>query len=217
MDGPAAGVENRIPRGRAGGEGARGRARADPPIARGCPSAAPRLSAGWGAALAAPRPFVSSVELALSLQPKFHVDPPAPPRCMGPGGLESGGRRRPHWGGPAMVALVWRAAGANVRRLGSVTGEARVVGKRLLKFRAGRVVLCRCAARARDDPKDEKQERNPRHRFHPRRVAPVFLETSATILAIAASISASVRVRSRGRKVTLIATDFVPSGSPMPW
>ena len=51
---------------------------------------------------------------------------------------------------------------------------------------------------------------------HPLRLAPVFLATSATILPATASISASVKVLSRGCKVTPIATDFLPSGMPLP-
>ncbi len=49
-----------------------------------------------------------------------------------------------------------------------------------------------------------------------RRVAPVLRETSATILALTASISASVRVRSTGWRRTAIATDLAPSGTPGP-
>ena len=52
--------------------------------------------------------------------------------------------------------------------------------------------------------------------LHPRKVAPVFLVTSATTLPITASISVSVKVFSRGCKVTLTATDFLPSGMPVP-
>jgi len=53
-------------------------------------------------------------------------------------------------------------------------------------------------------------------RLHPLRLAPVFLATSATILPAAASISASVKVFPRGCKVTDMATDFLPSGMPLP-
>jgi hypothetical protein len=53
-------------------------------------------------------------------------------------------------------------------------------------------------------------------KLYPLRLAPVFFVTSATILPAAASISASVRVLSRGCKVTDMATDFLPSGMPLP-
>ena len=49
-----------------------------------------------------------------------------------------------------------------------------------------------------------------------RKLPPVFLVTSATILAATASISWSVRVFSRGWIVTAIATDFLPSSMPLP-
>jgi hypothetical protein len=49
---------------------------------------------------------------------------------------------------------------------------------------------------------------------YPRKAAPVFFPTSATIFATTASISASVRVRSRGCNVTAMATDLWPSGTP---
>ncbi len=108
--------------------------------------------------------------------------------------------------------------GADAVCLWSVTGETRVVGERLLIFRAGRVVLAESRARRRGERRYKDQKRGALgHRLHPRRVAPVFFETSATILAIAASISASVNVRSRGCSLTLIAMDFEPSGRPLPW
>jgi hypothetical protein len=121
-----------------------------------------------------------------------------------------------------MGRLVLRMAPADVARLGPMAGEASVVGERLLIFRAGRVGLTRvvlgaCAARDRGDRQRQNHERSAhRHWSHPRSVAPVFFETSATILEIAASISASVSVRSRGCSLTLIAIDFAPSGRPLP-
>ena len=51
---------------------------------------------------------------------------------------------------------------------------------------------------------------------YPRKTAPVFFVTSATTLAATASISTSVRVFSRGCKVTATPTDFLPSGMPTP-
>lgn len=51
---------------------------------------------------------------------------------------------------------------------------------------------------------------------YPRSAPPVRLATSATILAASASISASVMVRSRGWRVTAIATDFLPGAMPCP-
>ena len=135
-------------------------------------------------------------------------------------------RSRSGWSGRGMAELVLRMAPADVVGLRPMTGQASVVGERLLIFRAGRVGLARVglarigagAARDRSDRQRQGHERSAyRHRPHPRSVAPVFFETSATILAIAASISASVSVRSRGCKVTLIAIDFAPSGRPLPW
>ena len=49
-----------------------------------------------------------------------------------------------------------------------------------------------------------------------RKVPPVALLTAATILAPTASISASVRVRSTGCRVTEMAMDFLPSPSALP-
>jgi len=51
---------------------------------------------------------------------------------------------------------------------------------------------------------------------HPLKIAPVFSATSATIRPATASISASVSVLSRGCRVTAIAIDFLPSGTPEP-
>jgi hypothetical protein len=63
-----------------------------------------------------------------------------------------------------------------------------------------------CPGRARFPPKRERQNiaraRRGRSCLQLLSVAPVFFETSATILDIAASISASVSVRSRGCRVT---------------
>lgn len=52
--------------------------------------------------------------------------------------------------------------------------------------------------------------------LHPLSVAPVLFWTSAMILAAIASISASVRVLSRGCRVTAIAIDFLPGGISPP-
>ena len=49
-----------------------------------------------------------------------------------------------------------------------------------------------------------------------RRLAPVALLTAATIFAAMASISASVSVLSFGCRRTLMASDFLPSGMPLP-
>ncbi len=51
---------------------------------------------------------------------------------------------------------------------------------------------------------------------HRRRLPPVAFSTAATSLAEKPSISASVRVASAGCKVTLIASDFLSSGKPLP-
>jgi hypothetical protein len=52
---------------------------------------------------------------------------------------------------------------------------------------------------------------------YPRSFAPTAFSTAATMRAESASISASVRVFSRGWTVTSTATDFMPSGTPWPW
>ena len=49
-----------------------------------------------------------------------------------------------------------------------------------------------------------------------RQTAPVALTTWATIFSEIASISASVRVRSVACNVTAMASDFLPSGTPLP-
>ena len=54
------------------------------------------------------------------------------------------------------------------------------------------------------------------HPGQPRSTAPVALETAATMRSPTASISASVRVASRGCRVTQSATDFLPSPSSGP-
>jgi len=73
---------------------------------------------------------------------------------------------------------------------------------------------------ARTEPRRERQAKGRSRRgrpwLQPRNAAPVFRDTSDTILATAASISASVSVRSRGCRVTWMATDFAPSGRPSP-
>ena len=73
---------------------------------------------------------------------------------------------------------------------------------------------------ARTEPRRAWQAKGRSRRgwpwLQPRNVAPVFLDTSDTILATVASISASVSVRSRGCRVTWMATDFAPSGRPSP-
>jgi len=105
----------------------------------------------------------------------------------------------------------------HVGRLRPARGEAGVIGERLLDFRA-RVALCsRAGGEKRGGCKGDREERGAVHEGQPRSVAPVFFATSATIFAIAASISASLSVRSRGWSVTLMATDFEPSGRPVPW
>src|SRR5580704_17120262 len=99
-----------------------------------------------------------------------------------------------------------------------MTRKTGVVGERVLELGASRIVLGESAQRLRHNSERENHRHDShRHGLHPRKVAPVFFETSATILATAASISASVNVRSRGCKVTVIATDFAPSGRPLPW
>ena len=51
---------------------------------------------------------------------------------------------------------------------------------------------------------------------HQRSVAPVAFATAATTFSLAASISASVSVRSRGWNTTSIASDFLPDGRRSP-
>ena len=74
--------------------------------------------------------------------------------------------------------------------------------------------------RARSRPKPQRQDkvRSRRGRIWLQllSVAPVFFDTSATILDIVVSISASVSVRSRGCSVTWMAIDFAPSATRSP-
>ena len=98
-------------------------------------------------------------------------------------------------------------------RLRPLPGEAGVIGQRIFVLCAG-IALPACGT-GQDQP-GRCGEQRPAKRAQARSVAPVFLPTSATILATAASISASVSVRSRGCRVTAIATDFEPSGTPAP-
>jgi len=102
-------------------------------------------------------------------------------------------------------------------RLGPVSGETGVVGHRLLILGARRIVLG-LDARGRRQSGEAKRNRcgAPGHRPQLRRTASVRLDASATIFDIAASISASVRVRSRGCRITWMAMDFDPSGKPSP-
>jgi len=102
-------------------------------------------------------------------------------------------------------------SGARFRGARTVLGETRVVGERLLEPPARIRPLRRCRSGEEEDERSQIRGA-PRHRS----VAPVFLLTSATTLAMTASISASVSVRSRGCNVTAIATDFEPSGTPAP-
>ncbi len=97
-------------------------------------------------------------------------------------------------------------------------GQALIVGIGSLYFFAV-VDAARSGLRlsgARDERGYENGGHNGSQGLYPLRLAPVFFATSATILPAAASISASVRVFSRGCKVTEMATDFMPSGMPLP-
>ena len=174
----------------------------------------------------APRSSIGASERARpvwlpSADAKFHVNAPVAAGRSGSPVFDSRRRRSDSgWSGRGTAQLV--LAPADFARLGPMAGEAGVVSQRLLIFRTGRVglnrvVLGACAARERSENQRQNHECSAhRHWPHPRSVAPVFFETSATILAIAASISASVSVRSRGCNVTLIAIDFAPSGRPWP-
>jgi hypothetical protein len=71
-------------------------------------------------------------------------------------------------------------------------------------------------SRKPDEHQSDIIRQNFSQTFYPRRLAPVFLVTSAMILLLTASISASVKVFSRGCKVTAMATDFFPSGIFLP-
>jgi len=118
-------------------------------------------------------------------------------------------RRATDW---ARRLFIWRSgASACPRGARPVLGEAGVVGERLFETRA-RIRLLRRGGSG----EDQRGEGQRRSASHYRSVAPVFLPTSATTLATAASISESVSVRSRGCSVTAIATDFCPSGTPAP-
>lgn len=134
----------------------------------------------------------------------------------GPGGRA---RLRPH---PRVAGVRGRRFTRIGRhpRLRPVTGEAGVVGKRVLESSAGRIVRMGGSDRraGQKDTCEGRAFRQPpaSERSYPRRTAPVFFPTSATMRPMAASISASVSVRSVGCKVTVIATDFAPSGRPAP-
>src|SRR6516165_6976420 len=73
----------------------------------------------------------------------------------------------------------------------------------------------------RDHPVAERRQPVLLHSYprksYPRKVAPVFLPTSATIFVQTASISASVRLFSTGCSVTAMASETCPSGTPLPW
>lgn len=111
-----------------------------------------------------------------------------------------GGRRLFIWRSGACGCGVW-----------PMLGEAGVVGERRFEARTRIRPLRRGGS-----GEDERGEGKGRGVRDHRSVAPVFLPTSATTLATAASISASVSVRSHGCNVTAIATDFCPSGTPGP-
>ena len=127
-------------------------------------------------------------------------------------------RRSPSrpFGGDVGVPRAWTGRGRSRSeaygvRLRTVAREAGVVGERLLEPGAGRVVRPRQRRRGREGCREEQGAQG-----YALSVAPVRLVTSATIRPTAASISASVSVRSRGCRVTVIATDFAPSGRPLP-
>ena len=63
----------------------------------------------------------------------------------------------------------------------------------------------------------EKARNTDIGRNYPLNDPPVFFVTSATILPATCSISTSVKVFSRGCKVTATPTDFLPCGMPAPW
>src|SRR5579883_639209 len=94
-------------------------------------------------------------------------------------------------------------------------GETAVIGIRLLDLLAILDRLCGCN-RSRAKASRGCGNHHARSHIHPLKVAPVLSATCVTIFAATASISASVNVRSRGCKVTAMATDFLPAGTPVP-
>ena len=107
-----------------------------------------------------------------------------------------------------------RSGGVGLRSVPSKTG---VVGHRILILGAGRIVFGHGAPGRRQGGQAKRNCCGARGQAPQlRSAAPVRLETSATIFDIAASISASVRVRSRGCSITWMAIDFEPSGTPSP-
>jgi hypothetical protein len=131
------------------------------------------------------------------------------------------GRRRASLAskGPILPgAFRLRCAGMrpDIVRLGSVPGKTGVVGHRLLVLGAGWIVFRQGAPCRRQVGEAKSNRCGARIHRQLRSLAPVRLETSDTIFDIAASISASVRVRSRGCRITWMAIDFDPSGRPSP-
>ena len=205
------------------GEGREARPRAGPPTARGSERGVRAFRGPGRRARRFGRAGRTGPDRQSSADAKFHVNAPVAASRVGWPAFDSRRRRRRSgWSGrgtgPARLAH-----GSRRRRSPSARGWR---GRRCRRAAPGiwrrpgridRVVLGACAARDRGDRQRQSHERSAhRHWSHPRSVAPVFFETSATILAIAASISASVSVRSRGCRVTLIAIDFAPSGRPLP-
>jgi hypothetical protein len=124
---------------------------------------------------------------------------------------------------PRSVRALGRCDRARRMRGRPLGRQTLVVGERIDDFCAGGIILGarRGAAqrgqsgKAKDEADMYLMSRASPHPY-PRKAAPVFLATSATILAIAASICASVKVPSRGCSITAIATDLWPPGTPCP-
>ena len=192
------------------GPGAKRGPRADLPP-RGAQSAAPALSAGPGAALADFKRW--------SLDPKLHMHAPVDPLGVRPAAEAC--RRLSLAFVSSILPATFRPRPARMRpdliRFGSVPGKTGVVRHRVLILRARRIVFGVGASRRRQSGEAKRDRCGARgHRLQLRRLAPVLFDTSATIFDIAASISASVRVRSRGCRISWMAIDFAPSGRPSP-
>ncbi len=118
----------------------------------------------------------------------------------------------------SVAVTVWHRFRAMQMRNRAKGGKALIIGIRRLDFLA----IVDGAGRGGERRGEEADAQQTEHRhgaskiLHPLSVAPVLFWTSAMILAAIASISASVRVLSRGWRVTAIAIDFLPGGISPP-
>jgi len=112
--------------------------------------------------------------------------------------------------GPRRNAPPWRSPSARAEQDRHCRPSAPGTGRRTGRLRP------RLARRTPERRGKAQSLRRAWPRRQLRSTPPVLLDTSARIFAIAASISASVRVRSRGCRITWMAIDFEPSGRPSP-